>query len=142
MALANFDLQGDAIRIMSSEVFLLSGAAIFREEDVLRVEVPFLMSFRGLLLGFFGRGVDDIGRGVAIGEDAFGGVVAFLGEDGPCPRTNLVQLGANLVLDFVELGQTCLELRSHSIKIYKAFHRKWGREEKKGINGMMISGGQ
>lgn len=45
MALANFDFQGDAISIMFSEVFFLRGAAIFREEDVLRVEVPFLMAF-------------------------------------------------------------------------------------------------
>jgi hypothetical protein len=58
-------------------------------------------------------------------------VVAFLGEDGPCSRTNLVQLGTDLVLDLVELGQTCLELRSHSIKIYKAFHSK-GKEGKEG----------
>lgn len=84
-------------------------------------------------MGFFGRGVNDVGGGVAIGEDAFGGVVALLGEDGPRSGTNLVQLGADLVLDFVELGQTRLELRSHSIKIYKAFQRKEAKGGKKGM---------
>lgn len=45
MALANFDLQGDAVSVMPSIVFFLSGAASIGEENVLRVEIPLLVPF-------------------------------------------------------------------------------------------------
>lgn len=61
--------------------------------------------------------MDDVRGRKLSGVKTFGRVLLLLEDEGRAARTNLIELHAYLILEFVQFGDAALELRSHAIKI-------------------------